>query len=216
MLKARRFVAAFAIVAASVAALMAGVGTIESEQGRGAGSAAPPAQKRSTEWTLEDLLPSLIDLGAGHTFEKGQALFKKAACGGCHAFASESQGGGFAPDLTAVASKLSRDAILQAILEPSAEINPNYRQTSFTLKNGQVMTGTVVDQNDKKIVLAPVLLALQTTIDISAADVASEESSTVSAMPAGLLSSFTKEEIVELMAFLDAGGDRNAAVYKKK
>ena len=35
-------------------------------------------------------------------------------------------------------------------------------------------------------------------------------------MPPGLLNEFTKEQIVELMAFLDSGGDRNAAVYKKK
>jgi hypothetical protein len=35
-------------------------------------------------------------------------------------------------------------------------------------------------------------------------------------MPPGLLNEFTKEEIVELMAYLDAGGDRTAAVYRKK
>ena len=35
-------------------------------------------------------------------------------------------------------------------------------------------------------------------------------------MPSGLLNEFTKEQIIELLAFLDAGGDRGAAVYKKK
>ena len=35
-------------------------------------------------------------------------------------------------------------------------------------------------------------------------------------MPAGLLNEFTREQIIELMAFLDAAGDRSAAVYKKK
>ena len=201
------------------ALLTAGIGvraaTGQRAQAPATGRGAPPPQK-VTQWTLSDLLPSVLDLGTGHTFEKGQALFKRAACGGCHAFASESQGGGFAPDLTGVASKFARDAILQSILEPSAEINANYRQTTFTLKDGRVLTGTVVDQNDKKTVLAPVLLALQATIDINPADIASEETSMESAMPSGLLGSFTKEEIVELMAFLESGGDRNAAVYKKK
>jgi hypothetical protein len=35
-------------------------------------------------------------------------------------------------------------------------------------------------------------------------------------MPAGLLNELTKDEIVELMAFIDASGDRTAAVYRKK
>jgi hypothetical protein len=35
-------------------------------------------------------------------------------------------------------------------------------------------------------------------------------------MPAGLLNELTREQIVELMAFLDAGGDKSAAVYRKK
>jgi len=216
MSTSRRCVATLAVVALSVTAPAARAGTMASEQGRAQGTAAPPAQKSSTEWTLKDLLPSMVDLGTGRVFEKGQAIYKRAACGGCHAFAAESQGGGFAPDLTAVASKFSRDAILQSILDPSAELNPNYLQTTFTLKDGKVITGTIVEQTDKKILVAPVLLALQATIEINPADVASEETSAVSAMPSGLLSPLTKEEIVELMAFLDSGGDRNAAVYRKK
>jgi putative heme-binding domain-containing protein len=204
-----------AIVAVSVTVLVA-VGTMESGQSAAAGSAPPITQRRSTEWTMDALLPSLVDLGSGHVFEKGQALFKQGLCGGCHAFASESKGSGFAPDLTAVASKFSRDAILQSILEPSAELTPNYQQTKFTLKDGRVITATVVERNDKRIVLAPALLAVRATIDINTADVASEETSPVSAMPAGLLNSFTKEEVVELMAFLESGGDRTAPFYKKK
>ena len=214
--KTRILVAIPVLVAALLTTLTVRVGTVASGQGRAAGSAPPSPQKVSKAWTIDELLPSLVDLGTGHTFEKGQAVYKRGACGGCHAFASESQGGGFAPDLTGVASKFSRDAILQSILDPSAEMNPNFRQTTFTLKDGRVITGTIVDQNDKKIIVAPVMLALQATIDINVAEVASEETSPVSAMPPGLLSEFTKADIIELMAFLDSGGDRNAAVYKKK
>src|SRR5688500_13395675 len=126
-------------VALSVPVLPGRVGADESAQRRGA-PAAPKTEQGTTLWTLKDLLPSLVDLGPGRTFEKGQAAFKKGACGGCHAFASESEGGGYAPDLTGVAAKFTRDLILQAILDPSAEIAANFGQTSFTLKDGGTIT----------------------------------------------------------------------------
>ena len=164
---------------------------------------------------MADLLPSVVDLGTGHDWSQGRELFKKAACGVCHAFGSESEGAGLAPDLTSVASKLTRDLILQSILEPSATINGQYFHTTFTLKNGNVITGSVIDVVDKKILVAPVMLTPQVTIEIPEADVKSEEPSSVSPMPAGLLNAFTREQVIELLAFLDSGGDRTAAVYKK-
>ena len=173
-------------------------------------------QKVSREWTMKELLPAIADLGSGHDWARGRELFRRAACGVCHAMGTEWEGTGLAPDLTGVASTFSREFILQSILEPSATINGRFFQTKFTLKNGEVVTGSVVDVADKKILIAPVMMNPQATVEISQADVKSEEPSPVSPMPPGLLSEFTKEEVVELMAFLDAGGDRTAAVYRKK
>ena len=177
---------------------------------------SPAEQKSKKAWTMDELLPSIADLGTGHDWNQGRELFKKAACGACHAFASESEGAGLAPDLTAVASKFTRDIILQSILEPSATLNGQYFHTSFTLKNGDVVTGSVVDTATGRIVVAPVMLNPQATVEIAAADVKSEAPSPVSPMPAGLLDDFSREEVVALMAFLDAGGDRNAPVYRRK
>ena len=179
-------------------------------------SASLAEQKSRKAWTMDELLPAIADLGTGHDWNQGRELFKKAACGACHAFASESEGAGLAPDLTAVASKFTRDIILQSILEPSATLNGQYFHTTFTLKNGDVVTGSVVDTANGKIVVAPVMLNPQVTVEIAAGDVKSEAPSPVSPMPAGLLDDFNRDEVVALMAFLDAGGDRNAAVYRKK
>jgi putative heme-binding domain-containing protein len=175
-----------------------------------------PSQPFSKEWKMDDLLPVVKDLGTGRDWAQGRDLFKKAACGGCHAFGTESEGTGLAPDLTSVGSTYSRDFILQSILEPSATVNGRFFQTRFTLKDGKTVTGSVVDVIDKKIIVAPIMLAPQVTIEIPQGDIKAEEPSPVSAMPPGLLNQFTKEQIVELMAYLDSGGDRNAAVYKKK
>ena len=183
--------------------------------GAGVASQAPP-KKFYKEWKMDDLLPSVKDLGTGHDWNKGREQFRKTGCGVCHAFGSESEGTGLAPDLTAVASKYTRDVILQSILEPSATLNGQYFHTTFTLKDGSKVTGSVVDTLDKKIVVAPVMMNPQVTVEIAVADVKSEAPSAVSPMPAGLLNELTKEEIVELMAYLESGGDRNAPIYSKK
>ena len=60
------------------------------------------------------------------------------------------------------------------------------------------------------------MLAPHVTVQIAEADVKSEEPASVSPMPPGLLNEFTKEQVVELMVFLDSGGDRNAVAYKKQ
>jgi putative heme-binding domain-containing protein len=203
-----------AVAVSAVVVFAAAIGSSAQDRAATKGGDAPPPVQRV--WTVKDLLPSVGDLGIGHDWNQGRELFRKAGCGLCHAFASESEGTGFAPDLTGVASTFTRDAILQSIVEPSATINGRFFQTTFTLKNGQTVTGTVVDVADGKIHVAPVLMNPQVTVPVAEADVKSEQPSPVSAMPAGLLNEFTREQVVELMAFLDAGGDRAAAVYKKK
>ena len=204
-----------AAIVASVAAVAAdAIGHVP--QAPESRAPSPEPRKFYREWTTADLWPSVGDLGAGHDFATGRELFRKAGCGICHAFATESEGTGLAPDLTGVASTFGREFILQSIVEPSATINGRFFQTKFTLKNGSSVTGSVIEVAAKKIVIAPVMMNPQATVEIAEADVKSEEPSPVSAMPSGLLNEFTKEQVVELMAFLDAGGDRNAAVYKKK
>lgn len=168
------------------------------------------------EWTMEELAPALNEVGSGRDFKRGREVFKKAACGVCHAFASESEGTGLAPDLTGVGASYDRQFILESILKPSATINPRFAQTTFTLKSGKVVTGTVVDTANKTILVAPVMMNPQATVPVAEADVKSEEPSAVSAMPPGLLGQLTRNDILELLAFLEAGGDPGNAVYRKK
>ena len=203
-------------LAAVLAALILSSAVATANRGIAYGQAVSAPSKVYREWKMAELLPSVGDLGTGHDWTAGRELFKKAGCGLCHAFAAESEGTGLAPDLTGVGSTFTREFILQSIIEPSATINGRFFQTTLTLKNGTSVTGTVIDAAAGKILIAPVMMNPQATVEVAAADVKTEEPSPVSAMPAGLLNELTKEQIIELLAFLDAGGDRSAAVYRKK
>ena len=167
------------------------------------------------EWNMDDLLPAIADLGKDRNYRNGGRVFQQAACGTCHSFSTFWEGSGLAPDLTPVASKFTRDEILRSILEPSATINGQYYLTNFKLKSGAVIPGVLREVKNKKYVIAGSVAAPDATFEIAEEDIVSEEPSPVSAMPVGLLYGFTQDQILDLMAFLDAGGNPDAAIYRK-
>jgi len=119
------------------------------------------------------------------------------------------------PDLTGVGSRYSRDVILDSILTPSLVLNSRFPATELRLRNGEVVTGTLVDLTDDKYVLAESQFHPEATTTIPRADVILEQPSATSPMPEGLLDSFTAEQIRDLFAFLEAQGDPDAQVFKK-
>jgi putative heme-binding domain-containing protein len=143
---------------------------------------------------------------------QGGRVFEQAACGRCHTFSTYWQGNGLAPDLTGVASIYSRDFILESILEP----NGRFYHTEYRLKDGNSIRGSLVEIRDGQLVIAPVMMAPEVTTTVPQADVISERPSKISPMPEGLLDTFTREQILDLLAFLDAGGDPEAPIYRRK
>lgn len=184
-------------------------------EARQATRVAPSAASSTQNWTMEQLLPAVTDLGKGRDWLQGGRVFEQAGCGICHAFSTYWQGNGLAPDLTAIGSKYTRDFILQSILEPSATLNGQYFHTEFTLKDGTVIRGTVMDVVNKRLIVAPVMMAPDVTVAVAESDVKSERPSPVSPMPPALLNPFSKDQILDLLAFLDAGGNPDAHVFKK-
>lgn len=73
----------------------------------------------------------------------------------------------------------------------------------------------MVDTVEGKYILVPALLAPAVTIEVKETDVASEEIAETSQMPAGLLNGSTRDQILDLLAFLISGGQSDAAVFQK-
>jgi putative heme-binding domain-containing protein len=57
------------------------------------------------------------------------------------------------PNLKGVASRLSREQLLQALIEPSARISPGYGSTNFVLTDGQEVTGAIISETPEEIQL---------------------------------------------------------------
>ena len=112
-----------------------------------------------------------------------------------------------APDLTAVSSRFSRRDILESILEPSKVISEQYQNLTITTLAGKTVTGRLVDETPGKIVLQPDPLSGERIL-VSARDIASRSVSKLSPMPANLADVLSADEILDLIAYLEASGQR--------
>ena len=156
---------------------------------------------RNTEWKFEDLIESVRELPPGRSFAVGKNLFKTANCVGCHKFNNE--GREFGPDLTKIEpAKHTTEHILRSMLEPSKEIAEKYQSHTIVLTSGKVINGLIVEQspNAIKVLVDPLAKGEPTTIPL--AEIDERTKSAVSIMPQGLLNKLTREEILDLLAYV--------------
>ena len=85
-------------------------------------------------------------------------------------------------------------------------IDDKFRTTTFTLKSGASIAGTIERENEESVGLRLSPLA-PTVTTIQQSDVRSREPSLVSPMPPGLLNVLTQNQILDLLAYLESGGD---------
>ncbi len=186
-----------------------------SPSGRKTVSDFPKPQTRTPvkAWTMADIEGDLTRVSKGRNFEKGRQAFVDAQCLACHRFGNE--GGGIGPDLTAVASRFSRRDVLESILEPSKVVSEQFQNTTVVLKNGDDFTGRLVDETGDQLVLVPNQLQPETKITVKKADVKTRAFSKISPMPQGLADALSKDDILDLLAFIESAGRKNSAAFAK-
>jgi putative heme-binding domain-containing protein len=169
----------------------------------------PPGPPRPfvRKWKLADLANDLGDRPAAPDYARGQKLFTVALCARCHRLGTEGRSVG--PELTSVAQRFSRRDLLKEILEPSSTIAENHRRRRIITNAGKVYEGQVIFGGDYR---SPVLriaidpLAPARLTEILKADIESSQPSPQSFMPEGLLDTFEKDEVLDLLAYLRSGG----------
>ncbi len=168
---------------------------------------ALPDRKTVRAWEMDDLEGSLELVGRGRDLARGKAMFDAGMCSRCHKFGAQGQPIG--PDLTAVAARFGRRDLLESILSPSKAIDEKYRGLIVETAEGRTITGTLTGGDDEAIWLAADPLAPDRTTRVLKKDITAQQFSLVSPMPAGTLNTLTKEEILDLLAYLESSG-RNA------
>lgn len=161
-------------------------------------------------WSMEDFPDDLDSSFRGRTMEIGQRLFAEATCSQCHAVRGE--GGAVGPDLTDVFERWKGDrrAVLREVLDPSYRLEPKYAVHVVVTRDGRVATGIVTaeDRSSISLVENP---EVPTPAVIQRGDVAEMVKTSKSMMPRALLDRFTKDEIFEILAFLEASGENRSS-----
>ena len=167
---------------------------------------------RNTEWKFDDLVGDVKSLPAGRSFEVGKNLFKVANCVGCHKLNNE--GREFGPDLTKIEPKKhTSEGLLQSMLEPSKEIAEKFQSNIFVLHSGKVVTGMVVAETPTEVKVLVDPLSKGEPAVLLKSEIEERRKSPTSIMPLGLLNKLTREEILDLVGYVYAKGDKKHMIY---
>jgi putative heme-binding domain-containing protein len=178
--------------------------------------AAPEASKPRPfvkAWKLDELAP-LVEKGlAKRDFDRGRRLFGEAKCFACHRFGNE--GGSQAPDLTLLSARYSVRDLLEKVPDPDRAISDQYAATAFTLTDGRIITGRIVNYFGDNMMVMTNMLDPSALLSVNARKVESQQRSKASMMPKGLLDTLKEDEVLDLVAYLLSRGDRHHKMFQR-
>jgi putative heme-binding domain-containing protein len=148
--------------------------------------------------TKDDLIAYTGTLYGGNPVN-GEDLFNNhiaAQCIRCHS--TDAGGSTVGPNLGKIGAKDPR-FLLESLVLPSKAIAPGYGLLSITLKDGDSLAGTLMEQTPHALTIR---LADQSTRKISRADIATQTPPVSSMPPMNLL--LTKKELRDVLAYLQS------------
>ena len=172
----------------------------------------PRAKGPGKNWRTEELVALMSKQLKGRNFENGKSMFAAALCASCHRF--DGKGGIGGPDLTGAGNRYSHRDLLDAIIEPNKVLSDQYQNSIWTLKDGSQFTGKSVGEKGGKLEIMPTPLAPQHTLLIDKSQIAKTTKSPISPMMPGLLNSLNQDEVLDLMAYMLSGGDKNHESFR--
>jgi len=197
----------------------------------------PQHVTKVTEWKISDFADDLKRVGERRNYARGKQLFTTLACVQCHKlgsadvtlFAGHGHGAhrdgshahaagpslAIGPDLVEVVKKYRGEpkAVLHEILEPSRNIEEKYRKITLELEDGIVLAGNVVAE-DRETVTIYTAPPMAKEHKVAKSAIESRNPSALSIMPVGQLDTLDKEQILDLLAFLLAGGKADHAAFR--
>jgi putative heme-binding domain-containing protein len=163
-------------------------------------------------WQMEDLMPLAEQVEKGRSFEKGRAAYEAAQCAKCHRFAG--QGGDTGPDITGVGNRFNTQYLFESLIVPSKAVSDQYLGSILRTHDGETITGRILEENDKIVKLRTDPFARE-LVTIAKENIAERQQSRQSEMPQGLVNVLSKEEILDLIAYLRSAGNAADGAFAK-
>lgn len=129
---------------------------------------------------------------------KGQIIFATTGtCAKCHVV--NGAGKDVGPNLSEIGAKLSRPALYESILFPSAGINHNFAAYTLVLQSGNVVSGILINRTANSIAIKQID-AITRTYPVSEVEEIKEQP--ISLMPADLQKAMTADDLVNVVEYL--------------
>jgi len=168
-----------------------------------------------TEWKLEELTGDVQEMQAkgGRNFANGKQMFTVATCIACHKFGG--QGNEFGPDLTKLDPKFFKNAVDVAdhIIDSAKRIDDKYAMYRIVLDSEKVLTVMIVEEKDGVVKVIENPLASTKPLELKASSIVERKKLTTSIMPKGLLDKLTRDEILDLLAYVWGKADPEAKYF---
>jgi putative heme-binding domain-containing protein len=144
-------------------------------------------------------LPAIADLvKLRGDVKRGHGVFQNAGtCAKCHTVNGEGKEVG--PSLSEIGKKLSREALYESILFPSASISHNYETYIVETKKGEVADGILVSRTPEEVAIKGADALVRT---FKMADVEAVRRSPISLMPADLHRALTVQDLADVVEYL--------------
>ena len=129
----------------------------------------------------------------------GKTVFTGAGtCAKCHVVNGEGKAVG--PNLSGVGAKLSREALYESVLAPSAAISHSYETYTAIMEDGRSVTGLLVSQSPNEVVIRG---ADSIDITLPTGEVEELVKQPVSLMPADLATTLSANELVDIVSWME-------------
>ena len=120
-------------------------------------------------------------------------------CVTCHRV--NEKGADVGPALSEIGAKLGKDALYEAILDPSAGIEVGYEAWQITLKSGDDIVGIIKSETDDEVIVKD---AKALATNIKKTDIQSRRKLKKSLMPDGLQQNLSTQDLVDLVEYLSS------------
>jgi putative heme-binding domain-containing protein len=157
----------------------------------------PPPTGRNSE----ALPPMKMLLQMSGDARRGAGVFtrQEVGCVNCHRI--NDKGVDLGPALSEIGTKLGKDALYEAILDPSAGIEFGYETWRIELKSGDELYGIIASETADELTLKD---AKAVPIRVKKQDIASRQQLKISLMPSGLQQAMSTQDLVDVVEYLSS------------
>ena len=170
---------------------------------------APSRQAREQAQRLFPLPPSKDDMPTlpigeltkleGNLPNGRMVFFSTGTCHKCHVV--DGMGREIGPNLTEIGSKLSREAMFESVLYPSAGISHNFELWTFVMASGITVNGMLISNTDEEVSIKGDDALVRT---FKKSDVEELVKQKISMMPADLQKTMTTQELADVVEYMQS------------